>query len=259
MSVIRIAHIVNPVKVQEGNKSYLDIAQPITFKSMLIAQKYAHDKCKDLDDKIEISLYTAQFSEDREIIPEGFIITPDIGRSTHDVYKMKNPTKKLPLIGDIINKLYENSDAEYFVYTNADIGVRTDFYVRLTSIIKKGHDGICIHRQDLPKTDEKGILTVDRIDDILNMNCKNEHPGHDCIIFKRDIVPNMSFKRVFVGYPPVGSLIKCQVKNNSKHFHELRSQCRMTFHLGNDKAWEKSRGEYNRINMDEGKGLYSWR
>lgn len=255
---INIAHIINPVKVEAGNRSYLDIAQPITFQSMLNAQAYTRNSSSD----IEVTLYTAQYPEDREIIPEGFVITSDLERSANTVFNIKKPNKKLPLLGDIIGKLYENSDAEYFIYTNADIGVKPDFYVRVVALIKKGHDGICIHRQDFPKSDGKGIYDLSRLGEIVQINTKREHPGHDCVVFRRDMVPSMMFKKVFVGYPPIGAVIKTQVKKNSKNFTELRSQCRMTFHLGNDKAWEKSNGnngEYNRFNMDEGKGLYTWR
>lgn len=43
---MKIAHIINPVKVNKDNKSYLYYAQPITFESMKIAKKVAEKKIK---------------------------------------------------------------------------------------------------------------------------------------------------------------------------------------------------------------------
>lgn len=256
---IRIGHIVNPVKVSPDNKSYLYVAQPVTFESMKRAQKLASES----DKNIEVELFTVQYEEDREIIPEGFTVLPDLKRCAYNVFKIKNKNKKLPLLTDIIGSLYQNSEADFFVYSNTDIGVKPDFYIRLAKLIRQGVDGMCIHRQDFPKKDAKGgVYTVDRIDEIVKLTVRREHPGHDCVVFKRDMVPKMKFKKVFIGFPPVGAVLRTQVRKNATNFKEMRSGCRMTFHLGNDKAWEKNagaNGEYKRFNMDEGRGIYQWR
>ena len=39
--MIKISHIINPFKCDKENSSYLYYAQPITFKSMLIAKRRA--------------------------------------------------------------------------------------------------------------------------------------------------------------------------------------------------------------------------
>jgi len=75
--MIRIAHITNPVKVEPDNSSYLYVAQPVTFQTMLNAKVYAETLHSDL----QIKLYTVQYPEDREIIPEGFVILPDLKKA----------------------------------------------------------------------------------------------------------------------------------------------------------------------------------
>ena len=106
-----LAHIVNPVAI--GETSDLFVAQPITFESMRLAREFARGT-------VDVSLHTAQFAEDHAIIPDYLACTPDLTRSVLDCgnFQVK---RKLPLIKDILGRLYDASDAEYFIYTNVDI------------------------------------------------------------------------------------------------------------------------------------------
>lgn len=245
-----IAHIINPVKVDKSNPSYLYIAQPITFESMRNAKEYA----KDI---VNVELYTTQYPEDREIIPDYFNITSDLEKSIHDYVNFKDKSRKLPTLRDILQKLYDNSDAEYFIFTNADIGLKPHFYKFISDKIDKGFDSMCIHRFDMPKKHQKhGLLTVDNIDKIYEL--KGSHTfGHDCFVFKRDIFPKMKFNNVFVGYPPIGTVMRNQVKKNSKKFCELESKENLTFHIGFDKVWSKGslKNEYFNTNQRISGGL----
>ena len=258
VKIITIGHIISPVFVQPGNRSYLDIAQPITFQTMLDAQKIAHET-----GNIQVSLYTAQYEEDRCIIPVGFNITSDLTISSCSVMKSGKITIKLPLMGDIIARLYANSDAEYFIYTNVDISLRPDFYVKIANYLRTGYDSICVHRKDVPTKKQDIILDISNYELVLNTApfC-GDHPGHDCLIFRRDIVPKMKFNRVFVGFPPVGAVLKCQITRNSNKFLELKSSTNLTFHLGRDVAWAKKNpqnAEYKNFNYSEARSLYSHR
>lgn len=240
---ITFAHIINPVKVEPDNASYLYIAQPVTFQSMLNAQNY----CKNI---VDITLYTAQYPEDREIISTGFNITSNLTKSIHDYANFDDKSKKLPRLIDIIQKLYDNSEADYFIYSNADIGVQKKFYILIKRLVESGHDSICIHRNDLPKeTEELGVLDVSKLDKIYNMKSTSTelHPGHDCFVFKRDIVPKLNLGNVFIGYPPVGTVLREQIKANSNNFCELDGTVNLTFHLGTDVSWSsytKTNNEY---------------
>jgi len=53
------------------------------------------------------------------------------------LYKYLNTKKKLPYIKEIITKLYFESKADYFIYTNADIGLSKNFYEEVYKLIKK--------------------------------------------------------------------------------------------------------------------------
>ena len=115
----RFAHIINPVIVPSS--SDLFVAQPITFESIRIAKKLAMDD-------IDVSVYTAQFPEDQSIIPSWFEKTPDLTRSALDFVQSRKQ-RKLPLIGDILERLHQAADADYLIYSNVDISVQPFFYV----------------------------------------------------------------------------------------------------------------------------------
>ena len=57
-----LAHIVNPVKVNEASDLY--IARSITFKTMKKTREvYSHE--------VEVTQFTSQYPEDRCMVPEG--------------------------------------------------------------------------------------------------------------------------------------------------------------------------------------------
>ena len=63
-----------------------------------------------------------------------------------------SPRQPLPRLGDIVAGLYNASSAEYFVYTNVDIGLSPAFYLRVKDTIESGYDALIVNRRDLPKT-----------------------------------------------------------------------------------------------------------
>lgn len=242
---MKIAHIINPVKVPENHPSYLYYAQPITFMSIIKAKEYAESHVKDLT----IELFTTQYEEDREIIPSDFKILSNLEKNVHDYFDLKNKNKKLPLLRDIIQKLYDNSDADYFVYSNADITLMPNFYEYVVGRINNGCTSLCIHRCDIPKY-KSGEVKFDATTEDYALMCKasGTHTfGHDCFVFPRSCVPKLTLSNVFVGFPPVGTVMKNQLKRHCSGFREVHSKERMTFHLGADKAWSK-KTEYHEAN-----------
>ncbi len=66
--------------------------------------------------------------------------------------------RKLPLIKDILGRLYDASDAEYFIYTNVNIGLMPNFYVAVNAIIESGYDAFVINRRTISlRCRESGI------------------------------------------------------------------------------------------------------
>jgi len=220
--VIKLAHIVNPVIVPPS--SDLHIAQPITFETMRIAQAFAAD-C------LTVSLFSAQYAEDRSIVPDAFQLTPDLDRSVQDVGLFQKP-RKLPLIADILDRLYAATDAEYLIYTNVDIALMPSFYLTVKAAIDQGYDAFAINRRTISKT-------YSNLSELPLMFAEVGTPqgGHDCFIFRRDVYPKYLLGNVCIGAAKIGKVLLLNLMIHSKRFFEF-CDWYLTFHLGNDRAWK---------------------
>ncbi|MEM7105965.1 MAG: hypothetical protein AAF502_22710 [Bacteroidota bacterium] len=235
---MKIAHIINPVKAKKGSDLFK--AQPITFESMRLAQNAASEI-------VDVKLYTTQFPEDRTIIPTYFEVLPDLERSVLDVRDFQN-RKKYPLIGDIINQIYQFSDGDYLVFTNVDIILSSDFYIQVYEKLNEGHDALIINRRRIPDI----FNSPSHLPEIFKLSGKS-HPGFDCFVFKRDLVTNMRFGKICVGVPFIGVTLA----HNLFAFAEspkLLDAVQLTYHIGmkimpsRDKSYYwHNRKEFNNI------------
>ena len=238
----KLAHMINVVEDKPGNPSYHNIAQPITIESMVRAKKYAKS--------VDVELYSVQAGHEkqRELPPEFTVLPPLLKDVTH-FKDFKDPIKRLPRIYDILLSLYIHSDAQWFVYTNVDIGVHPHFYGRLLDIINKGHDAACINRRDIPKRHKGVESTLENLDQIYKMPGQH-HGGKDCFLFPRAMFPKFNFRNMVIGYPPIGTQIRDEIKRHSRNFLWIRNGCqdRLTFHIGRDEDWRKG-SKWDRGNL----------
>ena len=211
-----MVHIVNPVKVNQTHDLF--VAQPITFASLekARAQAPAH---------FVPDLLAVTFPEDDEIVPPGFRRVHLPERSIRDLLPEAD-APKLPLLADILQTAYTASDAEYLVYTNADIAVQPHFYRFVLDELAKGYDALIINRRRLPA----GNFTPGDLEYLYGLKGK-PHPGFDCFVFRRELVPQMTLGTVCVGIPFVETTLA----------HNLFALCGnprlydnefLTFHLG---------------------------
>jgi len=137
-----IAHLINPVNMPPERD--LSWQQPITFESMKRAKEFAKNE-------VHVEQVACFYPEDENMVPPGFIKTKPLEKSSLDIQSYKIP-KKLPLFGEMFQRLYETSDAEYFIQTNADIGLQPQFYSFVKYLIDDGHDSFCINKRVLPES-----------------------------------------------------------------------------------------------------------
>lgn len=230
--MVSLAHIVNPVNVPPSQP--LHFAQMVTFASMRAAREFAAGE-------VDISLYSAQYPEDHSIVPAMLETTPDLVRSAFDLDFQ--PARKLPFISDILHRLYEASNAEYFIYTNVDIALQPAFYLAVCNYIERGYDAFVINRRTIPAVYSSIAELVDMYAEV-----GLPHRGWDCFIFRRDAVPKYDLSDVIIGAPRVGLALLANLVAFSGRFHEF-ADLHLTFHLGNDQNWRQSRyvhyAEYN--------------
>lgn len=233
---MKIAHIINPVNVTE--KSDLFIAQPITFETMRRAKEYANDN------EINIELFYTCYEEDLSIAPEGFTQTKLLEKSILD-YKDFEKKRKLPLIKDILDRLYESSDADYFIYTNVDIAVMLHFYTEVKTIIDKGYDGFVINR----RTIDKKYTSIAEIHEMYS-EIGEKHPGFDCFVFKRDAYLNYELSTACIGANWIGRVIISNLILNCINFKVFVDK-HLTFHIGDDRSWKISEfNDYDKNNEE---------
>lgn len=221
-----LAHIVNPVVVPPS--SDLHVAQPITFETMRRARDHARGT-------IVVRLFATHYSEDRSAAPDGFEICPDLTRSILDVGRFERP-RKLPLLADILKRLHDAApDAEYLIYTNADIALKPDFYIAVEGLINDGYDSFVINRRTISASHSS-------VEDIPLMIAEagKPHPGHDCFVFPRETLGRYFFGDVCLGVSGVGRAFILNLACYAKRFAEFKD-LHLTFHIGSDKPW-KSEG-----------------
>lgn len=248
---MKIAHIINVFEIHEKHKAnHLHIAQSVTIQSMIDAKK---NVCSDL----EVNLYAVKDKNESVDMPDEFIMTDDLQRCCYDVIKTLPKTKSFPLIGDILNILYNTSDADYFIYTNADIGLFPSFYNFVENKINEGFDALCINRRDMPKEINGEIIDEHNFHKVFDL--KGEyHPGRDCFVFRKSLLNKMNFGNMFIGAPPFGLLFLNQIKQLSNNFYHVNN-CEdedptpTAFHLGQDKMWEVPNNEYWIENVKQAK------
>jgi hypothetical protein len=231
-----IAHIVNPVKVDRS--SDLFDAQPVTFETMRIARDLAGADA-------QVRLFSAQYPEDRPAVPAGFTLTSDLERSVLDIATFST-ARKLPLIGDILGRLYEASSAGYLIYTNVDIALMPHFYQSVRRLIAKGYDAFVINRRTIPDT-------YHRVEEIPSMwaEAGEPHKGWDCFVFARSLFPRFELGNACVGAGWIGRVMITNMACLARRF-EIFPGPHLTFHIGNKQAWKSAdHAEYLTHNKEE--------
>lgn len=216
--MIKLAHIINPVNVTKF--SDLQIAQPITFESMRLAKEFS-------DNKDSITLCTTQYEEDHQIIPDFFHKCSNLSRSVLDV-NPKLSQRKLPLINDILDKLSELPDHDYYLYTNVDIALMPHFYDAVFHYINAGHDAIVINRRRLSKK----YTSVSELP-LMFSDMGKSHPGFDCFVFKKELLQQFELDQICVGI----SFLEVTLVHNIFSFAKkplFVPNAHLTFHIGMD-------------------------
>ncbi|MEI6021029.1 MAG: hypothetical protein WCR21_07855 [Bacteroidota bacterium] len=228
----RIAHIVNPFEA--AIESDLNSAQKITFASMLYAKKQASHKMR-------IDLFSAQFESDAHLVPDGFVQTKNLERSVLNLDNFSQPIR-LPLIADILERLYEATDADYLIYTNVDIGLYPNFYNAVATFIEKGYDSFIINRRRLKNT----FHSVQDLPNIFQEKGK-KHPGFDCFVFHRTLYPKLKLEGICIGVPFIEISFSQNLIALSKNFHLFDEEI-LTFHIGEEIFKKRMPKEYYRYN-----------
>lgn len=219
----RFVHVINPAKVPPSSSLFM--AQPITFESIRVAKEFAAAQGVDVD------LVAVNFPEDDEVVPDFFSRPKHLERSVLDCGKFAIE-RKLPLLADIINAGASSSDAEFMIYTNADIAVVPHFYVSLDQIVRDGFDAFMVTRRTLMKDYETPAQLWRMYADV-----GEPHPGDDCFVFRREISTNYELGEACIGIKYIARLLAFNLILYSERFDHF-TNLHLTFHIGDDRIWD---------------------
>ncbi len=228
-----ITHIINIF--QAADTSDMKLAQDVTIASMVRARGNSANPAS-------ITLLSAQTAEDRKMVPEGFISTKNLDGDVTDLQGFEKKMH-LPILKDILDRAYNESEAEYLIFSNVDIGVQPHFYDAVNWLIEQGHDAFMINRRRIPEK----FNSVDQLDEMLAEKGK-KHPGFDCFVFKRELYPKFSLAEVCIGVP----FIEITLSQNLFCFAEkpmVFADEHLTFHIGMEIFKGRAPKEYYRYNQ----------
>ncbi len=231
LPLIKLAHIINPVKAKMG--SDLFYCQPITFASMANAKSFATSN-------IDIQFYATCFPDEVVLVPDYFTLLSPLEQSIQSAFSDYS-LPQLPFIADILGKMNE-VEADFIIYSNADIALMPYFYDTIAWHISKGHDAISINRRRLSHAyfNERALPT-------LYSDIGLSHPGFDCFIFKKELLNQFLLDRLCIGIPFVEvALLHNMAAFSSNPLYLTKEH--LTFHIGAEvmPMRNKSLYKYNR-------------
>ncbi len=230
-----IAHIINPFIAHQSSDLY--IAQPITFQSILNAKKKAQEI-------VSVELLSAQFEEDSSFIPNDFKQTKHLTQSVLDIHSFQKKIK-LPLLLDILDRLYHESEADYLIYSNVDIGLYPDFYLRVNEFINEGYDAFIINRRRLSDK----YNSISDLETIYK-DKGNSHPGFDCFVFHRSLFLKLKLDGICIGVPFIEISFSQNLFALSKNFKLFDKEI-LTFHIGEEIFKKRAPKEYFKYNQKQ--------
>jgi hypothetical protein len=223
---MKLLHIINLVDFPKESEH--ERAQSITLESLRRAQDYASQQ------GVEVRIVSAQFAEDRSVIPSWVEATRDLEASSLDHPEFLDK-RKLPLISDIIERGKESmNDEDALIYSNIDIGVQPYFYVRVAHKLQEGNQALSITRRTIPEN-------LNSLEEMYAQIGKG-HPGDDCFVFSRNRIDQLQLKPVFVGAAWFDKILLLNCAAFCDPFEKVRNE-KLTFHIGDERSWfnEKTR------------------
>ncbi len=209
------AHIINPVSRDENETLFT--TQQVTIQSMLAAKtsySLPGNICFCSVAKKEVTA---------KCHPE-FLVLPNLQRDISDV--LPGQRKSLPFLKDILQAVYDNTTAEYIIYTNLDIALMPYFYSTVAEYVAKGYDAVIINRRLLHNkfSSEKNLAT-------LYGEVGRVHTGYDCFVVKRSLFSKFILNDICLGAPPVCNDLFYNIYTFADN-PVLLTDKHLTFHVG---------------------------
>jgi len=231
-------HVINIFSTPPNSPHAL--AQAVTIQTIKSAREAAALQ------GIEVELVAVCFEADVSWVDPAFktAILPDRTVLNFGTFKKPRP---IPLLRDIIETGAKAGSKTFMIYSNIDIAVQRNFYVRLAEMIDKGraNRGIVINRRTV-------MGPYSSLSEIEQMYADPgiQHPGYDCWTFPRNWSELMRFGNVCVGNFWFDLLMLANMDLLGRHGMIIFKNQHLTFHIGDDVGWD-IRSDYSEHNRAE--------
>jgi hypothetical protein len=207
-------HIINLYNsANELEKQAMDI----TCQSITRALK--HEGSPDV--KVLIACNNDDYNALQNNIGNKVILKENI----HDFFPTSDK-RKLPLLREIIQLAYDNCNSEYIIYSNADIALLPNFYYIINKWLDTGCDALIINRRRISK-----IFATEPDLELHYAEAGLPHPGFDCYVFKKSLVPSLQLANVCIGIPHAENLLAHNLFIKSGYC-KLVTDAHITYHIG---------------------------
>lgn len=236
---VSFTHIINPFRCEPTSEH--GIASRIT--NATLARAWEHARAQGI--QVEIQAVIAH-GDEASILPPAQL-AGYLTRTVQDIRPLK-PSRPLPLIADILQIGTASASGSHVIFTNMDISVQPDFYVRLAELISERFEPatpFIVYRRNLPAhfTDPAQIEEM------------FDHPGelatgYDCFVFPREYAGDLELGHSCIGASYFDYLLFMALDAASGFRMQRVRDPALTFHIGNELAWS-GQFDYIEHNLDE--------
>ena len=235
---VRFTHLLNPFNAKPGSEH--DIAQRVTFQAL-------RNACEESARAgIGVEVLAPIYPEDLPSVEAPARALPELARSVQDVHPM-SPPRVFPLVQDLLNLAFSRGVGDYIVFTNVDISPQPFFYVVLDKLMRREADrAVIINRRTIRRVTSEPVTIS-----LAYREAGNSHHGHDCFVFPRAWVPRVVLNDVCIGAPWWDYALLANLDALSRFQMFTYMHQRLTFHLGDDRAWTSltSYDEFNHTRL----------
>lgn len=236
---LSFTHILNPFVCSPDSEH--EVASRITCASLVPAIERARAA------GIEIELNAVVASGDETAVRAPLRLAGRLTRTVQDIRPLK-PVRPLPLIDDILKAGATRSNASHLIFTNMDIAVQPDFYVRLVDLIDQRFDvdtPFVVYRRNIPTR----YTSPDQLP-AMYAEPGDLAYGFDCFVFPRLLLENLDLGMSCIGAAHFDYLMFMALDAASGFRIQRVDDLPLTFHLGNDIAWS-GQIDYIEHNLNE--------
>jgi hypothetical protein len=177
--------------------------------------------------EVDVEQVACFYPEDESMVPDDFVKAEPLERSTEGLFKIN---RKLPYFYEILDRLYDVSDAQYFIQTNADIGLMPQFYLLVKDMIQSGVDSFCINKRIVPEEIRFSGLPA------IWSSIGVQHNGCDCFVYPRRVYKRFNIGEIVMGTPWSETTLITNMVAYAKKFMVFKN-AHATFHLGDRRIW----------------------